>query len=187
MSIVLETRRLVLCHVTMNDLDFITSMVSDPWVMRFYRKTYNRDEAARALREQLDRYARDGIGSWLAREKATGRPIGRAGLMRRTLKGRPETDIAWMIHRPYQRLGYASEAAAACRDYAFATLDLPRVIALVRPENIPSRGVATKIGMTEVDRICHSEYEHLVYAVERAWDRERRGTTVSFPQPPQCR
>ena len=84
--------------------------------------------------------------------------------MRRAVNGVVETEIAWMVHRPYQRCGYASEGAAACRDYGLAELALPRVIALVRPENLPSRGVATKIGMTVVDRTVLAGFEHLVYA-----------------------
>ena len=46
------------------------------------------------------------------------------------------------------RQGIASEAAAACRDDCFTRLDQPYLIALVRPENTPSRGVAERIGMT---------------------------------------
>ena len=76
-----------------------------------------------------------------------------------------ETEIAWMIDRPYQRCGYASEGAVACRDYALGTLAAPRVIALVRPENLPSRGVAMRIGMAVADQVLHGGFEHLVYAV----------------------
>jgi len=165
MRIVLETRRLVLSELSLADLDFVASMVADPYVMRYYPKTYNRAETAEAIRQQMGRYVRDGIGAWLAREKSSGRPIGRIGLMRRAVNGVVETEIAWMVHRPYQRCRYASEGAAACRDYALGTLAAPRVVVLVRPENLPSRGVATKIGMTVVDRTLLAGFEHLVYAM----------------------
>jgi RimJ/RimL family protein N-acetyltransferase len=167
MRIVLETRRLVLAELSMADLDFMASMVGDRHVMRYYPKVYCREEAAAGIRLQLDRYARDGIGAWLARDKSSGRPVGRIGLMRKTINGVVETEIAWMIHRPYQRCGYASEGAAACRDHALTALGLPRVIALVRPENVPSRGVATKIGLRLVDRTLLAGFEHLVYATQQ--------------------
>ena len=163
MPIVLETRRLVLSELTMGDLDFVASMVADPHVMRYYPRTYNRAETAEAIRVQMGRYVRDGIGAWLARDKSSGRPIGRIGLMRRPVNGVIETEIAWMVHRPYQRCGYAAEGAAACREFALTRLGLTRVIALVRPENLPSRGVAQKIGMTMVDRTLLAGFEHLVY------------------------
>lgn len=164
MRIVLETRRLVLAELSLADLDFYASMTGDPWVMRYYPKRLSREEAAAGIRQQLDRYARDGIGAWLAREKSSGRAVGRVGLMRRPVNGVVETEIAWMIHRPYQRCGYASEGAAACRDHGLTALALPRVVALVRPENLPSRGVAVKIGMKPVDRTVLAGFEHLVYA-----------------------
>jgi len=167
MRIVLETRRLVLGEMSLDDLDFLAAMTGDPFVMRYYPKRLNRDQAAAGIRQQLDRYAREGYGAWLAREKATGRPVGRIGLQTRPVNGVVETELAWMIHRPYQRCGYASEGGAACRDYALTTLGLPKVIALVRPENLPSCGVAKKIGLSLVDRAVIAGLEHRVYATER--------------------
>jgi RimJ/RimL family protein N-acetyltransferase len=164
MRIVLETRRLVLGEMSLNDLDFIAEMLGDPAVMRYYPKVCNRHEAVASIRKNLDRYADDGFGLWLAREKSSGRPVGRIGLLKRRMNGAVETEIGWMIHRPYQRCGYASEGGAACRDYALTALGLPRVIALVRPENVPSCGVARKIGMKTVDRAVLAGFEHVVYA-----------------------
>ncbi|MGC1272506.1 MAG: GNAT family N-acetyltransferase [Planctomycetaceae bacterium] len=164
MRIILETRRLVLGEMSLDDLDFIAAMTADPFVMRWYPKRLSREQAAAGVRQQLDRYARDGIGAWLAREKSTGRPIGRIGLQTRPVNGVVETEIAWMIHRPFQRCGYASEGGAACRDFALTTLILARVVAFVRPENVPSCGVAIKLGLNHVDRTVIAGLEHRVYA-----------------------
>ena len=148
----------------MDDLDFISAMMGDPAVMRLFPKSLTREEAAASISKQLDRYSHDGYGAWLAREKSSGRPVGRIGLMRKPLNGDTETEIAWMVHRPFQRCGYASEGGAACRDFALKELGLPRVIALVRPENLASAGVARRIGMSPVDRTVHAGLEHVVYA-----------------------
>ena len=53
-------------------------------------------------------------------------------------------ELGYHIHKSYRRMGYASEAAVACSDYAFSVLGLRKVISLVRPENIPSARVAEK-------------------------------------------
>ena len=74
-------------------------------------------------------------------------------------------EFCYWLGRPFWGCGYASEAALACRDYAFETLKKPRVISLVRPENEPSQGVAKKLGMEVIGRAPHSGSEHLIFAV----------------------
>jgi RimJ/RimL family protein N-acetyltransferase len=73
-----------------------------------------------------------------------------------------------MIHRPYWRRGLATEAALAVRDYAFGERRLRRVVSLIRPENVPSQGVARKLGMTVTGSCQHAGMEHQVFAVESA-------------------
>lgn len=63
--------------------------------------------------------------------------------------------------------GIAPEAGIACRDRVFEHLDLDRVISLIRPENLASRRVAEKLGMTVRRETIHAEMPHLVYAIER--------------------
>ena len=45
------------------------------------------------------------------------------------------------------RQGFATEAAAAARDYSFGHLGLRRLMALIDPKNVRSIGVAEKIGL----------------------------------------
>ena len=69
--------------------------------------------------------------------------------------------------RPWWRRGYASEAALGCRDHAFGALDRRRVISLVRPVNVPSAGVARKLGMTVEKHALFAGLDHQVFAVAR--------------------
>jgi RimJ/RimL family protein N-acetyltransferase len=172
---ILETPRLVLRELTVGDLDFVAAMLAHPEVMRYYPKCYSRAEAGDWLQRQLDRYASHGHGLWHVRDKATGEPIGQVGLIPpRPIIGADETEIGYLIHRPFWRLGFASEAAAACRDYAFDVLDRPRVISLIRPENLPSQGVARKIGLTPEDfRVEQAGLEHMVFSLARAREMQR--------------
>jgi len=169
MGIVLETPRLVLSAMSLDDLDFMAEMLSDPWVMRFYPKRLNRHEAAASIRRMLDRYARYGYGPWLVREKSAGRPVGRVGLMPQFVNGAHEIEVGWMIHRPFQRCGFASEAGRACAVYALERLHAQRVISLIRPENLPSAATALKLGMTHAGTTLHADLQHDIY--ELANDR----------------
>ena len=164
---VLETDRLALRKMSLGDLDFVATMLADPQVMRFYPKRYSREESAAWIERQLERYARDGYGLWLVLERETGQPLGQVGLTVQLVDGVAEPEVGYLIHHPFWRRGFASEAAAATRDHAFRDLGLPHVISLILPENRPSQAVARRIGMKPERRALHAGIEHLVFARSR--------------------
>jgi RimJ/RimL family protein N-acetyltransferase len=175
MTFVLETPRLRLRQMTLGDLDFVAEMLSHPEVMRFYPDLYDREEAEEWLRRQRDRYADDGHGLWLVIERATGAPVGQIGLCTQTVDGARLPEVAYLLHRPYWRLGYATEAAGAVRDHAFEALGYRQVISLVRPENLPSRAVAERLGMQASGLTDHAGLPHLVFSATRPTGTRSRG------------
>ena len=153
--------------MSLDDLDFMAEMLSDPHVMRFYPKRLTRSEAAASIRKMLDRYQRFGYGPWLVREKCNGRPVGRVGLLHQVVRGNGEIEVGWMIHRPFQKCGFASEAGRACAAYAFRTLHASHVISLIRPENVPSAATAKKLGMRHAGTTSHYGFQHDIYELQR--------------------
>ncbi len=167
MAVILATPRLVLREMTDGDLDFVAAMLAHPEVMRFYPRCYSRTEAEQWVLRQMDRYARQGHGLWLVLERNAGQPVGQVGLTLQHVDHVDEPEVGYLIHRPFWRRGFATEAAAAVRDYAFNVLDKAYVISLIRPENVPSQGVAAKIGMRPGRRTLHADLEHVVHSVCR--------------------
>jgi ribosomal-protein-alanine N-acetyltransferase len=149
------------------DLDFVAAMLAHPEVMRYYPRLYSRDEARAWIERQLDRYVRNGHGLWLVQDRGTGEPVGQVGLVLQRVEGVEEPEIGYLIHRPFWRQGLAAEAALGVRNWAFDTLGLERVISLIRPENLPSQGVARKVGMAPGKRVQFHELEHIVFAVRK--------------------
>jgi [ribosomal protein S5]-alanine N-acetyltransferase len=169
-KLILETPRLALRELHPSDIGFLSSVLADPEVMRFWPRPYSREEAEAWMRDQMDRYERHGHGYWLAVEKATGRPVGLAGLLTLEIGGKEEPALGYIMHRPFWRRGFATEAAAAIRDFTFETLGRNRVTATIRPENTPSQGVALKLGMKPEEDITYmaAGFDHLVFSVSRS-------------------
>ena len=165
--LILETDRLLLREMVLADLAFVASMLGHPEVMRYWPRRYTRDEAEAWVRRQLERYRRHGFGYWLTLDRVSGEPIGQAGLLWCDVLGRPEAAIGYIIHQPFWRRGYGTEAAAACLDYGFGPAGQERVIALIRPENLPSRRVAEKIGLKPEGSAQYEGFLHLLFAARK--------------------
>jgi RimJ/RimL family protein N-acetyltransferase len=164
----LETPQTFMREILGNDAEFLLEMMSDPEVMRFYPRPATERDVREFINRMRTSYRDDGCGLWLVVDREQGQPLGRAGLIRQDVNGVDEFEIGYMIHRPYWRRGLATEAALAVREYAFRDLRMRRVVSLIRPDNVPSQGVARKLGMRTVGTCQHAGMEHQIFAVESA-------------------
>jgi RimJ/RimL family protein N-acetyltransferase len=104
----------------------------------------------------------------LAIEERDGRRlIGDCGPTVQEADGECYVELGWHVLRARQRRGIATEAGAACRDAAFAALDVPFLISLIRPENLPSRRVAEKLGFDVWRGTIRAGWGHLIYRLDR--------------------
>jgi len=100
--------------------------------------------------------------------KSTGEVIGDCDIIRQEVEGEFLYEIGYHLRRDYWGQGLATEAAVACREWAFAHLKAERVISLIRPENLLSRRVAERNGMTIWKEISWRGLCHYVYSIEKA-------------------
>jgi len=93
--------------------------------------------------------------------------IGDCGIIRQEVESDHLYEIGYHLRRDYWHQGLATEAAIACRDWAFQHLKADRLISLIRPENLPSRRVAERNGMTIWKEVNWRGLPHYVYSIEK--------------------
>jgi ribosomal-protein-alanine N-acetyltransferase len=163
---ILETERLVLRKLTLEDLDALAELYRDPEVRRFFPDgTRTREETLEELEWIIDvYYGRHGFGLWATLLKESGEFVGRCGLIPWTIEGRDEVEVAYLLGRPHWGQGLATEAARAVVTHAFTELRLPRLICLIDPANAASKAVAVKIGMSFERKVLDEYGESLLYS-----------------------
>lgn len=164
---ILETPRLILREFVVEDRDALARVLSDPETMRFYPAPLDQAAVEEWIARNRRRYSRDGHGLWAMALKSTGGVIGDCGLTVQTVSDVDEIEIGYHVRRDCWGQGLATEAARACRGYGFTNLLVDRLISLIRPENLPSRRVAEKNGMTVWKEVIRKGFPHLVYSIRR--------------------
>jgi [ribosomal protein S5]-alanine N-acetyltransferase len=164
---VLETDRLLLRHLCLDDLDALAAIQADPQVMRYFTSgPRTRDEVRGELERCMALQAHHGFSLWAAIEKADGRLIGRCGLLPQSLQGRDEVEIAYLIDRSRWGLGLGTEAAGAIRDHGFDRLGFDRLVSIIHRDNQASRRVAEKAGLRPERLIQFMNHRCWLYAIE---------------------
>lgn len=147
------------------DLDAMARLLGDPEVMAYYPRPRSRDEAASWIRWNEDNYARDGFGLWLLQDE-DGNFVGDCGLTWQTVDGVEDLEVGYHVLPARQGQGLATEAAAACRDFA-RSRGVRRIIAVTHPDNVASQRVAEKVGLSlERRTVHHSGVPIHVYSAE---------------------
>jgi len=164
---ILQTARLLLREFTPEDADALALVLSDPETMRYYPAPYNRAGVEQWIERNRQRYQDDGVGLWAMELKKTQELIGDCGITRQEVEGERFYEIGYHLRRDLWGQGLATEAAIACRDWAFTHLKTDRLISLIRPENRPSRRVAERIGMTVWKEVNWRGLPHCVYSIEK--------------------
>jgi RimJ/RimL family protein N-acetyltransferase len=146
--IVLETERLILCHLAAGDAEFILELLNEPSFIRYIgdKGVRNLDDARRYIADgPVKSYELNGFGLNLVRLKAEGTSIGICGVLKRDTL--PDPDIGFAFLPSYWNRGYAFESAAAVMTHARETLGLERILAITSPDNEASEKLLGKIGL----------------------------------------
>jgi RimJ/RimL family protein N-acetyltransferase len=172
MATILETQRLLLRHLVMDDLEALFALYCDPEIRKYFPEgVLNLEETKEELEWHMNGHPKHPeLGLWATIHKETGKFIGRCGLLPWTIDGQNEVEIAYLLDKNFWHQGLATEAAKGIMKYGFETLNLSRLICMIDPENIASQNVAQRIGMTFEKKVDGYEGDNLpffIYSITR--------------------
>ena len=171
---IIETDRLQLREMTEADLPSLGKILQDPEVMYAYEHAFSDEEVREWFDRQVHRYElyEHRYGLWGVILKETGEMIGQCGLTLQDTKEGQVLEIGYLFQKAYWHQGYATEAAIACKNYAFEVLGEEEVYSIIRDNNIASQNVARRNGMTVTSRYVKHYYGmdmlHLVFSVRKS-------------------
>lgn len=148
---ILETDRLYLREMKQSDFGSLCKILQDEDTMYAYNGAFSDDEVQEWLDRQIHRYQKWNFGLWAVILKETDEMIGQCGLTMQPWKDKEVLEIGYLFERLYWHKGYAIEAAAACKKYAFEVLKADEVCSIIRDTNTASQNVAVRNGMAVVD------------------------------------
>lgn len=160
----METERLIIREICLDDLDALYDIYSDSSITRYMEGLYEdrKEEEEFTVAYIKNMYGFYGYGIWILQKK-DGTIIGRAGLSNREYNGEFCVEAGYVIGAAYQRRGYATEALNAIIMYAKRELEVNTVYSFILKENLPSLYLAKKCGFTREGSAYTDEQEYEVY------------------------
>ena len=141
---VLETERLTLRPIAVEDFPRWAEMMADPEAARFLGGPQPAEVAWRGFMTMAGAWSLTGVSMFSVIERETGLWLGRIGPWRPL--GWPGPEVGWGLHPDAQGRGYGVEAATATIDHAFDVLGWTEVIHTIDPDNTPSQRLAERLG-----------------------------------------
>jgi RimJ/RimL family protein N-acetyltransferase len=182
-QICLSTERLCLRKPTFQDAEGIHELFADPVVMHGLNRepVSNLDETRAIIERAVDGWITEGLGPFILETATDRRIVGQAGVMIFDRRGwtpatwasagsHAQPELGWALIRGHWGLGYATEAAAAIRDWAHESRSIDLLVSLISPGNARSQRVAERLGATPTETVRPegASHEAVVWTHTRA-------------------
>lgn len=147
----LETERLFLREMSMNDFDALHAVLADSDIMQHYPYSFDEKRVRGWIERNIERYKTFGFGLWAVCLKSTGEMIGDCGLTMQIIHDVIRPEIGYHIRADQQKKGYAKEAAIAVRNWTFNNTSFNEIYSYMKYTNEPSAKAAMSWGCKFVE------------------------------------
>lgn len=147
----------------MKDLPFVSRMLADPVVMRYWPRVQDRDEARLWIQRNVDRYSQQGCGIWVASTVESPADVGLVGLAHVHFDHQQALGLAYMLDPTFWGRGFATEASIGCICHAIHVMGASEVAVLIRPENEESLAVMIRLGLEPSGETMFHDLRHTIF------------------------
>ena len=165
----IRTERLLLRQWRADDVDPLFEIYQQPAYLEFMPAA-DLDRTRAQIQTFMYGWEADGHSQWAAEDLASGRLIGRIGLLRHhdwPLEPDP-VEVGWTLHRDYWGRGLATEGGrAAVEAWREHLLEDERLLSITVPANLRSRAVMERLGLTYRGHTQWRGFDHVWYAIDR--------------------
>lgn len=162
MKIILETSRLILRELTIDDKYELSLILSDKESMKYYPHPFSDIEVENWINWNIENYKKYNHGLWAVILKESNIFLGDCGITIQDIENEKLQELGYHIKKEYNNQGYATEAAKACIDFAFQELNIKTLYSYTTIDNLPSQKVAQKIGMKYIKKFNKILYENRI-------------------------
>lgn len=147
---IIETERLILRQLRVEDAEELFRIYSNPLTMKFMGAgPVSVEEMGRNIQKHIETYYdKYGFGLWATILRENHKLIGRCGLLYQEIDGAKDPEIAYLIDCDYWGKGLVTEAIRPIVKIGFDKYKFNRIIAVIVPDNTSSIRVAEKLGMS---------------------------------------
>ena len=168
MSLPIETDRLILRQMKIDDIDDLLGIFSDPIAMKYFNIVFDKSQMETWVQRNLNHHAQYGYSLYSVILRNNQRLIGDCGLETTEIEGQLVVGIGYDFLREYWNNGYATEAAMAVKNYGFRRYGFQKIYCWINPENIASQRVAEKIGMTLEKKVLRDNKTYAIFSLSRS-------------------
>ena len=144
---IIETERLYLRKLQIDDTKELMKVLSDSESMQYSLDPFSEEKVEEWIQWNIENYKKYKHGLWAVILKEGDVFIGDCGITMQNIGDETVPEIGFHIIKEYCNKGFATEAALACKKYAFEILHYTKIFSYCTVRNTPSQKVAEKIGM----------------------------------------
>jgi len=168
----LETERMFIRPLSINDLSPLTVILSDPEVMKHSVRGVCDETATRKFIEWcLSCYASHGVGPLALIDKMSTELVGFCGVSPEMVGPIEEINLGYRLAKRYWGKGLAAESAKVILEYSFNEKQLRSAVVIIEPEHVASLRVAEKVGFKHFEIIkFHNRSIRLYRLTREQWN-----------------